>query len=776
VSEWRGWGRRIFVAEKKATVASMRSRGRRSGRGATEVAEDGKSPTEEKEDVEMGEQEGKEGGSVASESMNNNCNKKDVQMSSPAGSQDQGANSMATLESKQKGNSSQACSASEDTEGDDNANADSKQKQKMVIEELAGKLMESKATQANMLKAPAPTSIDQETKTGSRGGAPLRKAESEDESKKSQEESPCARQSTSSMPSLQEIAGKEAKCSSPSSSVGTKQKKRSSASGNYSSSKSRGGKAKSSVSKYRGVAVHRWTGRWEAHIWENGKQLYLGSFETEDQAATAYDKAAIKLKKENAVLNFGLENYHDILERLGEMTKEELITSLRRDSAGFARGTSDFRGVSWRQQTGRWEARIGRLLGRKYTYLGTFKSGEAAARAYDRAAIISRGREAITNYHLSEYKEQVEEIEKATPEERRKMEEQLILRPQAVGAKQRRKRFEASTSDSQISGKSQTSGVSLKEEINNDDEGRRFKRIKSCPPAMLGEKLNPPKPGTSISVNLTINSSGGQASRQARPSNIAGSKSVKKERVSFQIKQQQNTGKKTKQQSQQRVFQRSLTGNMRVPRRVNDPSFPYQTAYNQGKYKQQQNPMYPQQHASVPRFKPAFPTPIEKIDLLIGDYFSGLPDGAEYTWNETVTDIERGYPEPVGAMLGMTGSETTFMHPPNAMGHPGYAAAYNTQDPRGPVDPIFNSQIPTQPFQFQSVAEERANAGHYLPEFDAMPLQQDNEHEMLPIEAVQADKSAQDELAAIDNIDGTNMTKILIDLGFSGENLFTWHT
>ena len=57
-----------------------------------------------------------------------------------------------------------------------------------------------------------------------------------------------------------------------------------------------------------------------------------------------------------------------------------------------------------------------------------------------------------------------------------------------------------------------------------------------------------------------------------------------------------------------------------------------------------------------------------------------------------------------------------------------------------------------------------------------MPLQQDNEHEMLPIEAVQADKSAQDELAAIDNIDGTNMTKILIDLGFSGENLFTWHT
>ena len=60
-------------------------------------------------------------------------------------------------------------------------------------------------------------------------------------------------------------------------------------------------------------------------------------------------------------------------------------------------------------------------------------------------------RDAVTNYHLSEYKKELERVEKATPEERRKMEEELVLRPQAVGAKQRRKRFEASSSDSMIS-------------------------------------------------------------------------------------------------------------------------------------------------------------------------------------------------------------------------------------------------------------------------------------------------------------------------------------
>merc|ERR1711970_395006 len=102
--------------------------------------------------------------------------------------------------------------------------------------------------------------------------------------------------------------------------------------------------------------------------------------------------------------------------------------------------------------------------------------------ANDHAAIVSRGREAITNYHLSEYKDKLEAIERATPEERRRMEEEIILRPQAVGAKQRRKRFEASASDSQISGKSQTGAVEKEDIIEEErdiEQARRFKRIKS---------------------------------------------------------------------------------------------------------------------------------------------------------------------------------------------------------------------------------------------------------------------------------------------------------
>lgn len=43
-------------------------------------------------------------------------------------------------------------------------------------------------------------------------------------------------------------------------------------------------------------------------------------------------------------------------------------------------------------QHGKWEARIGRVDGSKYLYLGTFENAEEAARAYDRAAVKFRGR------------------------------------------------------------------------------------------------------------------------------------------------------------------------------------------------------------------------------------------------------------------------------------------------------------------------------------------------------------------------------------------------
>ncbi|ANM70025.1 DNA-binding domain superfamily [Arabidopsis thaliana x Arabidopsis arenosa] len=140
----------------------------------------------------------------------------------------------------------------------------------------------------------------------------------------------------------------------------------------------RGPRSKSS--QYRGVTFYRRTGRWESHIWDCGKQVYLGGFDTAHAAARAYDRAAVKFRGLEADINFVIGDYEEDLKQMANLSKEEVVQVLRRQSSGFSRNNSRYQGVAL-QKIGGWGAQMEQLHGNM---------------GCDKAAVQWKGREAAS--------------------------------------------------------------------------------------------------------------------------------------------------------------------------------------------------------------------------------------------------------------------------------------------------------------------------------------------------------------------------------------------
>ncbi len=70
---------------------------------------------------------------------------------------------------------------------------------------------------------------------------------------------------------------------------------------------------KNNTSGYKGVTAARTKSRWVAHITVNYKHIHLGTFDTAEDAARAYDRAAISYFGPFARLNFPAESFQPAL-------------------------------------------------------------------------------------------------------------------------------------------------------------------------------------------------------------------------------------------------------------------------------------------------------------------------------------------------------------------------------------------------------------------------------------------------------------------------------
>jgi hypothetical protein len=132
-------------------------------------------------------------------------------------------------------------------------------------------------------------------------------------------------------------------------------------------------------SHYIGVSWHKANASWNVRLTDpqTKRKLHFGCYASEEDAARAYDHAAVQALGAGAERNFPDETISEVPATVGEERKQ--------------RTSSRFTGVSWNKSKSAWSVNLTDPQTKLKRSLGYFAIEEDAARAYDRGAVQARG-------------------------------------------------------------------------------------------------------------------------------------------------------------------------------------------------------------------------------------------------------------------------------------------------------------------------------------------------------------------------------------------------
>ncbi|KAL3137596.1 hypothetical protein ABBQ38_004877 [Trebouxia sp. C0009 RCD-2024] len=102
----------------------------------------------------------------------------------------------------------------------------------------------------------------------------------------------------------------------------------------------------SGSSRHRGVTQHKRTKKWEAHLWDERHQVYLGGFDCEEDAARAHDVMALKCRGKQSTTNYDRKDYEELLPQLEKLSKDNVRQLLMRKACTSGRSSSKLRGIT----------------------------------------------------------------------------------------------------------------------------------------------------------------------------------------------------------------------------------------------------------------------------------------------------------------------------------------------------------------------------------------------------------------------------------------------